>query len=71
MVGDGDWVVHNCGDEVPWSSKSTRLASQDLDTGANEVTVANRSEAEEVFLNKYQGEGYRNSTGMSSSEARN
>jgi RHS repeat-associated protein len=55
---------------IPWSSKSVRDAAKDLERGATEVRVANRSEAGELFLGHYQGAGYRNSSGMSPTEAK-
>lgn len=63
-------MVHNanCGNtstnEIPWSSKNVKDAASDLQNGANTVTVKNRSEAEELFLGLYQGDGYTNTTGM-------
>jgi hypothetical protein len=38
--------------------------------GETSVKVANRSEAEELFLRRYQGAGYRNTTGWSGAESR-
>jgi len=38
--------------------------------GATEVSVASRAEAEELFLGKYQAEGYRNTTGWSPKESK-
>jgi hypothetical protein len=72
-VGTGQWVVHNCttgGESIPWSSKSVRNAALALDSGDTEVTVANRSEAEELFLEKYQGNGYSNTTGLTATEVK-
>jgi hypothetical protein len=63
-VGQGQFVVHNCpqvgdgGKTLGWSSKTVRDAAKDLDNGATEVTVNTRSEAEELFLRKFQGESY-------------
>ncbi len=61
-VGAGQWIVHNC--NIPWSSKSVSQASKALDAGVKEVTVKSRSEAEELFLRKFQGAGYTNTTGL-------
>ena len=70
-VGEGMWVVHNCGgNNIPWSSNAVKQAAQQLDAGEKDVTVASRSDAEELFLRKYQGEGYRNTTDMSGPEAK-
>ena len=76
-VGAAEVLVHNdnCGQgagnnkgdsgtESPWSSKVVSNASRQLDEGMKTVNVDNRSQAEELFLGKYQGEGYRNVTGM-------
>jgi hypothetical protein len=57
--------------EIPWSSKSVRDAAKSLERGATEVTVGSRAEVEELFLGRYQGQGYRNSSGMSPTEAKN
>lgn len=61
-------LVHNYEDEIPWSSKEVKLAAEELDNGMLSVQVANRSQAEELFLRKYQGEGYINTTGWTSKE---
>ncbi len=63
-VGDAQAVVHNCGDKIPWSSKSVKNAAEAIDSGEDSVTVRNRSEAEELYLNKFHGDGYRNATGL-------
>jgi RHS repeat-associated protein len=60
----------NCPSCYDWSSKRVRDASKDLDQGATEVHVGNRSEAEELFLGKYQGQGYSNTTSMSPTETK-
>lgn len=39
-------------------------ASRALDAGDRAVTVASKGDAEELFLSKYAGEGYKNSTGL-------
>ncbi len=56
--------------EIKWSSKSVRDAAEALKQGRTEVTVANRSEAEELFLRYFQGDGYRNTTGLSPKEVK-
>ncbi|XXY17780.1 RHS repeat-associated core domain-containing protein [Sorangium sp. So ce216] len=56
--------------ELDWSSRSVRNAAKALDEGATEVRVASRAEAEELFLGKYQGSGYRNTTGWSPGESK-
>jgi RHS repeat-associated protein len=49
---------------IPWSSGGVARASRALDEGAKSVQVNSRSEAEELFLRKYQGNNYRNATGF-------
>jgi hypothetical protein len=39
-------------------------AAKALEAEATSITVANRSQAEELFLRVYQGAGYRNATGF-------
>ena len=46
----------NNGADIPWSSGVVSDASRQLDNGATSVSVNNRSQAEELFLGKYQGE---------------
>jgi RHS repeat-associated protein len=60
-VGGGQYVVHNCGGGRPLTVKE---ASRALDAGDRAVTVASKGDAEELFLSKYAGEGYKNSTGL-------
>lgn len=49
---------------IPWSNSQVNQASRALDDGATKVTVSSRSDAEELFLRRYQGDGYRNATGF-------
>lgn len=56
--------------ELSWSSKSLRQAASALDLGSTEISVASRAEAEELFLGRYQAEGYRNTTGWSPKEVK-
>jgi hypothetical protein len=56
--------------KFPWSSKTVRDAAKALENGATDVRVTSRSEAEELFLGRYQGNGYRNTTGMSPRESK-
>lgn len=56
--------------ELEWSSRSVAEAAKLLLRGAKEVTVENRSEAEELYLGLYQKEGYINSTGFSGKQVR-
>ena len=72
FVGENGVFVHNgCGDEIPWSSKEVKSGAEDLEKGALSVTVTNRSQAEELFLGMYQGDGYVNTSGWSSKEVSN
>jgi len=59
------------GNQIPWSSTTVCKANTALEHGATSVTVSSRSEAEELFLRRYQGEGYRNVTDMSPAETKN
>lgn len=47
--------------------KANRL----LDSGASKVTVRSRSDAEQLFLDRYVGDGYRNMTGESGPSTKN
>ena len=66
----GNQIVNSDGAEIPWSSKVVSNASDQLDSGARTVTVDNLSQAEELFLGKYQGDGYTNVTGMDSMDTK-
>ena len=55
---------------IPWSSRAVRLAAEALQLGATEVRVGSRAEAAELFLGRYQGAGYRNTTGWSPREVK-
>ena len=55
---------------IPWSSRSVRAAAEALEFGASEVGVASRSEAAELFLGRYHGAGYRNTTGWAPREVK-
>ena len=56
---------------IKWSSKSVSDAAKLLENGATSVTVKTRAEAEELFLGKYQGAGYKNVTGMDAMDSKN
>jgi hypothetical protein len=62
LAGNTPVLVHNC--DIPWSSGRVSAASRALGEGGTKITVGSRSEAEELFLRKYQGEGYRNASGF-------
>jgi len=64
LAGNTSVLVHNACGEFPWSSGRVSSASRSLDQGATSATVRSRSEAEELFLGKYQGQGYRNASGF-------
>jgi len=73
VAGETPVLVHNIGSgpcDIPWSSRSVQKAAKQLEEGATSVTVRSRSEAEELFLRRYQGEGYVNTTGMKPWEAK-
>lgn len=61
----------NSSTEIPWTSSSVRKAAKSIEGGATSVRVRSRAEAEEILLAKYQGVGYRNTTGMSPTESKN
>jgi hypothetical protein len=56
--------------DIKWSSPSVRRASEALDRGETSVTVKSRAEAEEIFLGRYVGEGYRNAEEFNSVTAK-
>ena len=62
-VGDVGVLVHNAYTEIHWSSPNVRTVANKLRDGASEIHVRNRMEAEEIFLGRYVGEGYVNTTG--------
>ena len=63
LAGNTPVLVHNCG-EIPWTSGRVSSASRAIDQGATKINVGSRAEAEELFLGKFQGEGYRNASGF-------
>ena len=62
-------TVHE--NEIPWSSGVVSDAARQLQRGQSSVTVKSRSQAEELFLRLYQGEGYTNVTNMDAMSAKN
>ena len=63
-INDPDWVpAPKVIGDIPWSSPAVRTAARKLREGATEIRVANRSQAEELFLRLFQGDGYKNTTG--------
>jgi hypothetical protein len=57
--------------EIAYSSRAVATTARELEAGSTVVRVATKSDAEELFLRLYQSAGYRNSTGMTASEAKN
>jgi RHS repeat-associated protein len=58
---------------LSWSSKSLAKTAKALEVGATSVTVANRAEAEELFMGLFQGgsgKGFINTTGLSAVETK-
>jgi hypothetical protein len=47
---------------IQWSSKSLEKVAKQLENGAESITVNSKIEAEELFLNIYQGKGLKNTT---------
>jgi hypothetical protein len=64
LAGTTPVLVHNTCGEIPWTSPKVGRAAQKLDQGETSVMVGSRAEAEELFLGKYQGLGYRNAEGF-------
>ena len=64
-VGDGQFVVHNCGDV-----RTPAQAAADLQYGSTETRVATREDAETVFRKQYLGQNLRNTTGLSDMEVK-
>lgn len=58
------------GGGIPWSSLRVEQAAKALSRGANEITVGNQSQAEELFLRLYQANGYTNTTGFNGKQVR-
>jgi len=46
-------------------------SNRELDAGANKVTVRSRSDAEQLFLDRYLGDVYKNMTGESGPSTKN
>src|SRR5690606_28836200 len=64
LAGNTPVLGHNANGCIPWSSSAVGNAAKAIDEGATSITVASRSQAEELFLRKFQGHGYRNATGF-------
>ena len=64
-------INDNVEKEIPWSAKKLSDVSKQLDLGATAVTVSSCSQAEELFLRKFQGDGYINVTGMDAMDVKN
>nr|WP_275888150.1 RHS repeat-associated core domain-containing protein [Nonomuraea lactucae] len=52
------------GPDIPWSNGTVSRAARAIDEGATSIHVRSRAEAEELFLRKFQADGYRNATGF-------
>ncbi|GGX41020.1 DUF6531 domain-containing protein [Saccharospirillum salsuginis] len=55
---------------VPWSNATVKSAAEALLRGDTSVTVNSRSEAEELFLGLFAGQGYRNAEAFNSVTAK-
>ncbi|MEV6731575.1 polymorphic toxin-type HINT domain-containing protein [Streptomyces sp. NPDC051364] len=65
LAGQTPVLVHNSGPcEFPWSSGRVSASVRAIDQGRTSITVGSRSEAEEILLGKFQGDGYRNAAGF-------
>jgi hypothetical protein len=53
---------------IRWSSRTVKIAAEELELGSQTVWVETRAEAEELFLRLYHGDGYVNTTGMTGTE---
>uniref|UniRef100_UPI0024B5976E RHS repeat domain-containing protein n=1 Tax=Chitinivorax sp. B TaxID=2502235 RepID=UPI0024B5976E len=56
--------------EIPWSSKMVKNAAKDIENGATEVCVGSKAEAAELFLGKFHGQGYKNTSGFRPTQAK-
>ena len=65
-------LAHNTGIgcDIRWSSPAVNRAAQQIRSGATEIRVASRSQAEELFLRLFQGDGFRNTTGWAREEVK-
>ncbi|MCX4750554.1 DUF6531 domain-containing protein [Kitasatospora sp. NBC_01287] len=50
--------------KVPWSNSRVSGGARAIDNGSTSIRVGSRSDAEELFLGKFQGDGYRNAAGF-------
>ncbi|WP_371577488.1 polymorphic toxin-type HINT domain-containing protein [Streptomyces sp. NBC_01314] len=65
LAGATPVLVHNSGRcEFPWSSGRVSGSIRAINEGRTSVTVGSRSEAEEILLGMFQGDGYRNAAGF-------
>ncbi|SEL69302.1 RHS repeat-associated core domain-containing protein [Chitinophaga rupis] len=55
---------------IDWSSRSVARAAKLLASGTRDVVVKTRAEAEELYLGLYHGKGFKNTTGMTATEAK-
>ncbi|MFE7135688.1 polymorphic toxin-type HINT domain-containing protein, partial [Streptomyces sp. NPDC057638] len=65
LAGATPVLVHNAEPcRFPWSSGRVSAAVRAINEGRTKITVGSRSEAEEIFLGRFQGDGYRNAAGF-------
>ncbi|WP_405808260.1 polymorphic toxin-type HINT domain-containing protein [Streptomyces sp. NBC_00210] len=65
LAGATPVLVHNAGPcKFPWSSGRVSAGVRAIDEGRTSIRVGSRSEAEEILLGKFQGDGYRNAAGF-------
>lgn len=75
ILNDIGVLVHNMcaakdtAEYIQWLSSKVNNASRLIDSGHKKVYVDTREQAEELFLRKYQGAGYRNTTGWKALES--
>jgi hypothetical protein len=61
------------GKEIPWSSPEVKRAAEAISNSTQKdinVNVSSRSQAEEIFLRMFHGEGHRNTTGWNIKEVK-
>jgi RHS repeat-associated protein len=60
-----------CPKTIPWSNRTVVNSAKELLSGKTSVTVNSADEAAELFLGMFQGQGYRNTTGLTGNIVRN
>jgi hypothetical protein len=69
-VLNGPFGVPNLTYRIPWSSRLVNHAARLLEGGETSITLATRSQAEELILRLYHGQGMKNTTGLSGAAVR-